>query len=250
MKKLNIKSEAEIAIMQEGGKRLHAIKNALAEMADVGISGWEIELMARKLIAKAGGKPSFSMVKGYNWATCINVNDVVVHGIPNKAKFKNGDIVSIDVGLYYRGYHTDTSVTVGIGTISSDSKNFLKVGQTALSKAIDCARVGNTINTISQAMEQGVLKHGFSPVKALTGHGIGTQLHEEPAIPCFVVPGSTSLKLIDGMVLAIEIMYNLGTSDVVYKNDDGWTIATADGKISGLFEETIVVTKGSPIVLT
>lgn len=248
MNKITLKTPDEVAIMAEGGKILHEIKLALISATSPGITGQDLENLATKQIKLAGAQASFAKVPGYKWATCINVNDIVVHGIPNSTPFKKGDCVGIDVGLYYKGFHTDTSTSVMVGNHTS---NFLDTGKKALKLAITQAKIGNRIADISRAMQVNVEKAGFSVVRALTGHGIGKNLHEEPYIPCFEVGKYTaSPKLLNGMVIAIEIMYNLGVADVVYKNDDGWTIATADGKISGLFEETVAITKDGPVVLT
>lgn len=251
MHKLSIKTPAQIRIMAEGGHKLARIRQALVEAVKPGVTGLQLEKLAVKLIAAAGGQPSFQMVPGYDWATCININDIVVHGIPNSTKLKTGDVIGIDVGIYYRGFHTDTSVSVAVGSPTLRTKLFLDTGRNALKKAISLAKSGNRVGDLSLAMQTGVEMAGYSAVTALTGHGIGRELHEEPAIPCFVV-GSVkqSPQLVSGMVLAIEIMYNQGNSEVVYQNDDGWTIATTDGKISGLFEETVAVTDKGPVVLT
>ena len=259
MSKFSLKTSDELAIMAEGGKILNKIKLTLISAVKPGTTGLELENLAMKLIKQAGAEASFAKVPGYKWATCININDVVVHGIPNATKFKNGDCVGIDVGVYYKGFHTDTSTTVvanpkshpPAGGPNPNTKKFLDIGKKALKLAIAQAKPGKRVADISRAMQTTVEKEGYFVVCALTGHGIGKNLHEQPYIPCFEMGEYTnSPKLIEGMVLAIEIMYNAGTSDVVYKNDDGWTIATADGKISGLFEETVAVTKDGPVVLT
>lgn len=248
MPKISLKTPSEIKIMAQGGKILHQVKLALLAAAKPGATGLTLENLARKMIKAAGAEASFAKVPGYSWATCINVNDVVVHGIPNGIKFKVGDRVGIDVGVYYQGFHTDTSVSVKIG--SPDDK-FLSVGRQALAQAVQEVKPGKRIADISAAMEKIVKEADYSPVKALTGHGIGRQLHEEPAIPCFSIGSYTSSPKIEpGMVLAVEVMYNAGTAEVVYKNNDGWTVATADGKISGLFEETVAVTKTGYLLLT
>lgn len=245
MTKLTIKSESEIKIMAEGGRLLAEIRDKVARAVSPGITGLELDRQADKLISKAGGEASFKMVPGYRWATCININDVVVHGIPDGYKIKAGDKVGIDMGMYYRGFHTDTSITVG------GPEKFLEVGRLGLKRAIAQARSGKRVADVSAAMQKTVEEAGYNVVRALTGHGVGRELHEEPAIPCFVIDKyERSPKLVSGMVIAIEIMYNAGSSEVVYKNNDGWTIVTADGKISGLFEETVAITSHGPIVLT
>lgn len=231
--------------MAEGGEKLAKIRDKVTRAVKPEVTGVELDKLADRLIAQMGGKPSFKMVPGYKWATCINVNDVVVHGVPDNYKIKAGDKVGIDLGIYYKGFHTDTSITVG------GPEKFLEVGRLGLKRAIAQAQIGKRVADISAAMQKTVEEAGYSVVRALTGHGIGRELHEEPAIPCFVLGNyGHSPKLIPGMVLAIEIMYNAGSSEVVYKNDDGWTIATKDGKISGLFEETVAITSCGPIVLT
>ncbi len=251
MNRLMIKSLEEIRIMTEGGKILGMIKGQLADSACVGTSTLEIDRLAQRLISKSGGEASFKMVQGYNHATCISINEEVVHGIPTDRKIRPGDLVSIDVGLFYKGFHTDTSVSIQVGKPSKNVQKFLEVGKSGLELAISCAKPGNRVADISAAMQKTVEKAGYSVVRALTGHGVGRHLHEEPAIPCFVVGKyRNSPILTKGMVIAIEIMYNEGVPEVVYKNSDGWTLASADGKMSGLFEETVAITKDGPVVLT
>lgn len=237
--------------MAEGGKMLSKVREALATAVRPGMTCLNLEKLACEMIDKTGGKASFKLVPGYRHATCININDVVVHGIPDNYQIKEGDKVGIDVGLLWNGFHTDTSTTVIAGKESSEQRNFLDIGRRALREAIGQAKVGKRIADISQAMQKNVEAGGYQVVTALTGHGIGRHLHEEPAIPCFVIDDyKHSPQIKEGMVIAIEIMYNMGTGEVVYKNNDGWTIVTADGKISGLFEHTVAVTKDGPVVLT
>ncbi|MDP3994957.1 MAG: type I methionyl aminopeptidase [bacterium] len=247
---MNIKTEAEIEIMHEGGRKLARVRDSVLEKVGEGVRAWDIEELAVRLIKKEKAKASFKMVKGYSWATCVNLNEGLVHGIPTKnVVFKKGDVVSVDLGIYYNGFHTDTSFTKAIDP-DSKTANFLQVGKTAMKKAIEKTRVGNYVYDISEAIETSIRKAGFSPIKALVGHGVGRNLHEEPQIPCFV-PGvkESSSKLPVGAVLAIEVMYCMGQPDVVI-NNDGWTISTADGKISALFEDTVAVTNKGPMVLT
>jgi len=252
--------------MAEGGAKLGRVKQALAAAVKVGVRASEIEELAVKLIKEEGVEASFKKVPGYHWATCVNVNAGLVHGIPvSSVIFKKGDIVSVDVGVYYKGFHTDTSISVGI-EVSPENREFLNTGREALAKAIKMAKEGNYFYDISKAIEDMVEGAGYTTIKALVGHGVGRELHEEPQIPCFVPldsldtardksawdkPGSgqESTKIEKGMVLAIEVMYAMG-SDKVEVLEDGWTIAMRDGKMSGLFEDTIAVTKLGPKVLT
>lgn len=255
---IKLKTPEEVKIMAEGGAKLGRVKNVLAAAVKVGISAMEIEELAVKLIKEEGAEASFKKVPGYSWATCITINEGLVHGIPKKEMiFKKGDTVSVDVGVFFKGFHTDTSLTVGID-LSPENQKFLNVGKSALEKAISKARVGNHLFTISKAIEDEIEGHGYSTIKALVGHGVGRELHEDPQIPCFLPrltkrgePGriEDSPVLTEGMVLAIEVMYAAG-SDKVHVLEDGWTIAMRDGKISGLFEETVAVTENGPKVLT
>lgn len=247
---IKVKTPEEIQIMAEGGKKLARVKNALKEAVRPGVSTMDIEKLAVKLIKDEGAEGSFDKVPGYSWVTCICINEQLVHGIPRSdIFFKDGDLVSIDVGLYYKGFHTDTSVSVGLN-LKPEAEKFLDIGPIALGRAISKANVGNYIFDISKAIESTIEAQGYTPIKALVGHGVGRDLHEDPQIPCFV-PGriTDSPKIEAGMVLAIEVMYALG-SDKVEVLPDGWTIAMRDGKISALFEETVAVTSKGPKVLT
>lgn len=241
--------------MAEGGRKLARVRDETAGQIKAGMTTAEIDQIADKLIREEGGEASFKMVPGYKHATCININEEVVHGIPGKRIIEPGDIVGLDVGFFYKGFHTDTAVTIRVEELNSrrveETDKFLETGRRALNRAIEQARVGKSIGNISTAMQDTVVKQGLSVVKALTGHGIGRNLHEEPPIPCFKVNSrDAERKIEEGMVLAIEVMYNAGGEDVRYKNDDGWTIVTADGKISGLFEHSVAITKTGPLILT
>ena len=247
---IKIKTPEEIQIMAEGGKKLARVKNALGDAVKEGVKASEIEELAVKMIKEEGAEASFKKVPGYRWATCVNVNEGLVHGIPVAAVvFKKGDLVSMDVGVYYKGFHTDTSISVGID-LSSENQKFFNIGRETLAKALKVAKAGNYIYDISKAIEESIEGAGYTTIKALVGHGVGRELHEDPQIPCFV-PGerSESPKIEKGMVLAVEVMYAMG-SDKVEVSEDGWTILTRDGKISGLFEDTVAVTEEGPIVLT
>jgi len=207
-------------------------------------------LDANELIEKTGGRASFKMVPNYSWATCVSLNADVVHGIPTKENvFKDGDIVSVDVGLFYKGFHTDTSFSKGINP-NKELKRFLLAGEMAVAAAIKKCIPGNKIYDLSLAMEKIIVLAGYTPVWSLVGHGVGRSLHEEPAVPCVLQEEKDeSVTLVEGLVLAIEIMYGAGGGEI-YKKADGWTLSMRDDKISGLFEETVAVTTDGPFVLT
>jgi len=248
---IKLEDERKIKLMREGGIRLAYIKQILFDKVEEGVTAWQIEILARNLIKKMGGEASFMMVPGYKWATCVNLNQGVVHGIPKREiVFKNGDLVSVDLGMYYKGFHTDTSFTKALGEESQEIEIFLETGKEALRQAISRALPSNYIYDISLAIESTLRKRKFSPVKALVGHGIGKKLHEDPQIPCFAEGKREKTKHIKpGLTIAIEVIYTMGNGEVKLL-DDGWTIVTQDGKIAGLFEETIAVTEGGPITLT
>ncbi|KKQ51939.1 type I methionyl aminopeptidase [Candidatus Woesebacteria bacterium RIFCSPHIGHO2_01_FULL_39_17] len=248
--KIPIKTPDEIEVMREGGRKLVKVKKELLEAVKEGVRASEIDNLADKLIEKEGGEASFKMVSGYSWATCVNINEGVVHGIPKKEiVFKRNDVVSVDVGMFYKGFHTDTSFTKAIGS-NPNLERFLGSGRSALEKAIQEARIGNRIYDISQAIESTMRKNGYSPIRALVGHGVGRALHEEPQVPCFTNGNrEESPEIPLGAVFAVEVMYAMGSPDVKIASD-GWTISTSDGTISGLFEDTVVVSPKGPLVIT
>ncbi len=245
------KKTEELNKMIEGGQKLSEIKEHLKSMVVQGMTPLEIDKEAEKRIIAVGGKPSFKMVKDYRWATCINVNEGVVHGIPTDRSFIEGDVVKLDLGMYYKGFHTDTSFTLPVGKVEGKILAFIDIGREALKKAIAQARVGNKVSAISRAMEDVFKKHKVHPVYDLTGHGIGKRLHEAPAVPCLWEGSLEASDVIpEGATLAIEAIYTLGSPDLAVSRKDHWTIATKDGKIAGLFEETVAVTSTGPRVLT
>lgn len=251
-----IRTSGQIEVMREGGKRLAEVFGQVLAKVKPGIKLSELDQLAETLIKKQKGKPSFKMVKGYHWATCINVNQGVVHGIPGNYQIKVNDIVGLDMGMFFGGVHTDMARTVLVTgknqrkASQTKIKNFLKFGERALREAIKAARVGKRIGHISQMIENQIRKAGFSPVKVLTGHGVGKKLHEEPQIPCFLKTEIKKTPLIKpGMSLAIEVIYTQGSPRLVL-GEDNWTIETADGSLAGLFEDTVIVTKKKPLTLT
>ncbi len=247
---ISLKTDEEIAKMRAGGRILAEVLEKVKERVKPGVTTLELDELADKLISEKG-EPSFKHVGDYKWATCMCVNEVVVHGIPDNYKLKEGDILGIDLGMIYQGFHTDMSWTLSVGEEKDEVKRFLNTGKEALKKAISEAKVGNRVGHISQAIGKTITRGGYSPVKALVGHGIGRNLHEEPQIPCFLRGRLEETPLLKaGMTIAIEVIYNQGKPEVVYRNNDGWTIQTVDNSLSGLFEETVAILPSGPDVLT
>ena len=250
-----IKTPEEIKIIREGGKRLATVLDKVKDMVKPGISTWELDKYAEKLIKDAGDYPAFLNYKPEGAAApfpaslCVSVNEEVVHGIPSKNKIlKEGDIVSLDLGLRHKGLYTDMALTVGVGEISNGSKKLLETTENALYIGIDAAREGNRIGDIGHAIESFVRPHKYGIVEILAGHGVGKEIHEDPYIPNFGKAG-TGAKLVKGMIIAIEPMINNGTKNVVLEKDE-WTFRTADRKKSAHFEHTILITDGDPEILT
>ncbi len=245
-----IKTKAEVERMRESGKRLAWVLAQTLKKIKPGVSLKELDSLAESLIKKQKGKPSFKMVPNYHWATCLNINEGVVHGIPDEYQVKDGDLVSVDVGIFYRGFHADMARTIKIQGNQIQDDNFLKVGKRALKEATKAAKAGNHLGHISKAIEREIRKGGFSPVKALTGHGIGKKLHEEPQIPCFLEGEiKETPRLSSRMTLAIEVIYIQGKPGVVLDRD-GWTVNAANGEKAGLFEDTVLVTDKGGKALT
>ena len=238
--------------MKDNGQKLKQVMAEVLLKVKPGVSLQELEEVAARKIEELGGEPSFKRVPGYHWATCINLNEGVVHGIPDDTPIKKGDLVSVDAGFYSQDFHTDMARTIKVGSEEGEvgSDKFLEAGEEALEKAIKQVKPGNRVGHISSAIEQAIKKAGYNPVKKLTGHGVGRQLHQKPNIPCFLKGKIKETPLLKkGMALAIEVIYTQGKPDL-FVTSDGWTIRTQDGKIAGLFEETVAVGADGPLVLT
>lgn len=249
---IKIKTEEEIKIMAEGGKILKKVIDQVVDATKPGMTTRELDSMARKLIVENGGQTSFDKVKGYNWALCTPVNEEIVHTPPNDRKLVAGDVLCIDIGVFYKGFHTDYSTTFVVGG-TDDQKiiKFLEVGKNTLEKAIEKVRVGNRIGDISQLIEKEIEGHGYCVVHELTGHGVGRSLHEDPYVYGYVEkPIEKTAKIEEGMVLAIEIIYSFTSSHIKYLDHDDWTLVTDDGSISACFERTVAVYKKCPFILT
>jgi methionyl aminopeptidase len=243
----------KLEAMRRGGKITASILQQVLSTAKPGIKTKQLDELAERLILKAGGKPSFKLVQGYHWATCINVNDGVVHGTPSGYKLNLRDVLSIDLGVFYLGFHTDASWTIVVGKepVEPEINRFLLVGERALDEAIKQAKLGNRVGHISAAIEKTVESAGYLVVRGLVGHGVGRELHQKPQIPGFLDrPLASTPKLQLGMTLAIEVIYTKGSSQVEVDRKDGWTARTVDHSLAGLFEHTIAILKTGPEILT
>lgn len=244
-----IKSEREIKLMREAGRILAMVHEELEKFIQPGISTWDINKRADELIRSYDCIPSFLNYNGYPASICTSVNEQVVHGIPNKKTIlQDGDIISLDAGVIYQGYQSDAARTWAVGDISDEAKKLIKVTQESFYEGIKHAKTGNHLHEISAAIQDYVEAYGFSVVRDLVGHGIGTRLHEEPQIPNFRQK-RRGIRLEAGMTLAIEPMINAGRYDVYWEDDD-WTVVTEDGALSAHYENTILITDGEPEILS
>lgn len=245
---IKIKSDREIKLLKIAGKIVYDTHQYLKPFIKAGITTKELDKLAEEFIISKDAYPSFKGYQGFPSALCISVNEEVVHGIPNDRKLKDGDIVSIDIGAMYKGYHGDSAWSYAVGDISDEKRYLLEHTEKSLYEGLKQVKPGNKIGDISNAIESYANKHKLGVVKELVGHGVGNDLHEEPEVPNYGEK-NTGPKLKEGMVIAIEPMLNLGTADI-YMLDDGWTIKTDDHRPSAHFEHTVVVTKDGYSILT
>lgn len=246
---VSIKSPREIEFMRESGKILGEVHDQLKEIIRPGISTLEIDIEAERLIRKNGCIPNFLHYNGFPGSVCVSINEEVVHGIPKKSRRLNeGDIVSLDCGLIYKGYHSDAARTYPVGEVDPEVMKLVEETKNSFFEGIKMAKAGNHLYDISNAIDAYISQFGYGVVTALVGHGIGTSLHEDPSIPNYHMD-RRGMKLQAGMTLAIEPMINLGRADVDFL-DDGWTCVTSDRLPSAHYENTILVTDGEPEILT
>ncbi len=244
-----LKTSKELRLMKEACVIAAGALKAAGEAVEPGISTAEINRIAHKFITDAGAVPTFLGYNGYPAATCISINDVVIHGIPSsKQIIREGDLVSIDVGATFNGYVGDNAATFAAGDISPEAKRLSDTTRESLYEGIRAAVAGGRIGDIGHAVQSYCESRGFSVVRTFTGHGVGTQMHEDPSVPNFGTPGR-GVRLLPGMTIAIEPMINMGTHEV-RQMPDGWTIKTKDGKLSAHFEHTIAITADGPVILT
>ncbi|WP_028088449.1 type I methionyl aminopeptidase [Dorea longicatena] len=246
---ITIKSEREIELMAEAGKILERVHNELEKALRPGMSTKDIDTLGEEIIRSYGCIPSFLNYNGYPASICVSVNQEVVHGIPDKHRIiQEGDIVSLDAGVIYKGYHSDAARTYAVGEVSEEAKKLIQVTKESFFEGIKFAKAGNHLFDISGAIGRYAEERGYGVVRDLCGHGIGTALHEAPEIPNYVV-GRKGVRLRPGMTLAIEPMINIGTHEVDWLDDD-WTVVTRDGSLSAHYENTILITEGEPRILS
>ncbi|MGN0517269.1 MAG: type I methionyl aminopeptidase [Acutalibacteraceae bacterium] len=244
-----LKTARELSAMREAGVISQRALKLAGKAVEPGVSTAEIDAIVRKYIEKQGATPSFLGYCDYPASACISVNDVVIHGIPSKKKIlKSGDIVSIDIGAFFKGFHGDNAWTFACGDVSKEAQALMDATRESLFEGIKQAVAGARLGDIGSAVQRYTEARNYSVVRDFVGHGVGAKLHEEPSVPNFGTPGR-GVRLLPGMTIAIEPMINAGTHKVRVL-DDGWTTVTADGKLSAHFEHTIAITPDGPVILT
>ena len=245
---ITIKNERELESMRQACKITASARALAGQMVKPGVSTKAIDQAVHDYIVSQGAKPSFLNYNGFPASACISVNSCVIHGIPGGYILKDGDIVSIDVGAFYKGFHGDCAATFACGAISTEAQRLIDVTEQSFFEGMKFATKGKRVQDISHAIQTYVESNGFSVVRAFVGHGIGRQLHEDPEVPNYGNPGRGP-RLLPGMTIAVEPMVNVGTYDVKVLKD-GWTAVTADGKLSAHYENTVLITDGEPEILT
>lgn len=247
---ITYKSPQEIEAMKHGGAILKEVLNKAIYRVQPGITTKQIDNFIDAYITSKGAEPGFKRVKGYAWASCICVNDQIVHTPPSDRVIKDGDVVTVDTGVFYDGLHTDAAFTVQAGQHTQRVQRFLEVGQEALNKALKVAIKGKRVGDISREFQTTIENSGYSIVKGLTGHGVGKELHESPFIPCFLDQSIDKTPLLaSGMTLALEVMYCMGSGQMVHEADN-WSIKTADNSLAASFEHTVAITENGSLILT
>ena len=245
---ISLKTANDVELMRKAGKITAAARALAGEMVKPGVSTKAIDKAVRDFIVSQGAKPSFLNYNGYPGSVCISINNQVIHGIPGGRRIKDGDIVSVDVGAYIGGFHGDCAATFIAGEVSDEVKKLIEVTRQSFFEGLKFARAGYRVGDVSHAIQEYVESHGFSIVREFVCHGIGSKLHEEPEVPNYGTVGHGP-RLIPGMTIAVEPMVNMGTAAVKVLSD-GWTVETVDGKPSAHYENTILITKDEPEILT
>lgn len=249
---IKLKSEEEIAIMEEGGRRLREAVRKLKGHIKKGVTTKTIDQLAEKFIIDQGGEPSFKKVPGYHWTICVPINEQVVHTPPSERVLQEGDVFTLDIGMYFKGFHTDFARTWIIGKPKNEQDVFfLEVGRKAHEKALQQVGRSERIGEISEVIEKEITKHNLFIMKNLTGHGIGRDLHEDPSVPGHVDRSiKKTAKVEPGLVIAVEVIYARGTSEITYEEGDVWSIKSKDNSLTACFEDTIAVTGSNTVILT
>ena len=246
---IQLKNADQIKIMKEAGRITGEALLVARDHVRPGISTYELDRLVREHIERAGAKPSFLGYGGFPASACISINDEVIHGIPSKARYlEEGDIVKIDVGAFYKGFHGDSARTIAVGRVSEEAQKLINVTRQSFFAGLDMLKIGNRLGDVGAAIDALVVQNGYSTVKRYIGHGIGHELHESPDVPNYGTPGRGT-RLCAGMVLAIEPMVNVG-GETVRELSDGWTVKTADGSLSAHYENTVALTGDGIINLT
>ena len=246
---IQLKNPDQIKIMKEAGRITGEALLVARDHVRPGISTYELDRLVRESIEKAGAKPSFLGYGGFPGSACVSINDEVIHGIPSKKRFlEEGDIVKVDVGAFYKGFHGDSARTIPVGRVSDEAQKLIEVTRASFFAGVDQLKIGNRLGDVGAAIDGLVVANGFSTVKRYIGHGIGHELHESPDVPNYGTPGRGT-RLCAGLVIAIEPMVNIGT-ETVRELSDGWTVKTADGSLSAHYENTVALTSDGIINLT
>ncbi len=243
------KSQAELGTMREGGRITAACLRMLAGSVRPGVTTRELDSLAEEFIHDHGGRPEFKGYQGFTGSICASPNAMIVHGIPGPYRLKEGDIISLDVGVRYEGFVTDSATTVPVGDVPRETTRLLETTRRCLEAAVEQTRAGNHLGDIGHAIQSLAESRGYGVVRDLVSHGVGRKMHEDPQIPNYGRPG-TGPRLLPGMTFAIEPMITLGSYDIHLSEHDGWSIYTADGSLSAHFEHTVAVTENGPLVLT
>ena len=245
---ISVKNKDQIKLMREAGRITGEALALAGESIKPGMTTKQLDTIIRRHIEKCGAKPSFLGYGGFPGSACISINDEVIHGIPSTRVIDDGDIVKVDVGAYYKGFHGDSANTFAVGNVSEEAKRLIEVTKESFWRGIAEAKPGNRIGDIGYAIQSYVEENGFSVVRKYIGHGVGEDLHESPDVPNFGTKGR-GVRLCSGMTIAVEPMINIGKPDVIEKSDK-WTVVTADGSLSAHYEHTIAITDDGVIVLT
>ncbi len=245
---ISVKSKRELAIMRDSGKMVAEVLREMENIVKPGVTTGFLDKQAKKIISGFGAVPSFLGFNGFPANICTSVNEELVHGVPGKRRLKEGDIISIDVGVYYKGYHGDAAITLPVGTISNEAGHLLKITREALDLAIEKVENGNYLSDISHAIQAYAERHNYTVTRNYVGHGIGRSMHEDPQVPNFGKPGKGA-RMREGMVFAIEPMVNAGTHKTEVLKD-GWTVVTKDRRLSAHYEHTVAVTANGPAIMT